>query len=705
MIEYDYEIIRDEGDELVKFKPEKIPTKLDNLAYIEGPNTIGKSTLLHILALSFFGLKTKKIPLALINKMNNLLNSKHQKIKFKVNITDKDNKLKILSEKKDFEKNDITAYEIINGKKKPLSPEIFQSKYNLLYDIPINPTDRLKELAYEIKDLQIRYGNKVGELNAFIRRIVSEIRSSRDPSRLKDLNEQLKKLNEDNERLKRDIELVKSDLELLENSTYHKYYFHYDSLCQEKDKNIKEIEKLVKKTVKQKIGEEQEYKTNIVWAQARINEMQKIFNQVTGLLNKLIPSKQKHHLKVWERINLYDALKDFEFNFNLREEIDIFKKILTSLVNTKCKEKVFQEISLYTELKTVLENYKTLNIVIPGVKKTITDFINELDEFIKKNQQLTIFSNNINTAIKLLETLDEAAKDVEENQLSKLKTLRKGKPIEISQNVLKNEEKLRLEEELKYLKNKKEFYETEYIKKGKPPYDKICPLGEGKLERYSIYTEEQLIKEIKDLKEFILNKQALFDKNKFYIDRLSKEIQDLENKKPHKLQNYLEELNKLMEITNILSARLLNEFNDYITDITKSRTDHFKSVTEEQTKYNDTVFYYLAKRLGSIRHGKNEYEVDKIDLIKEIVITKKGKIIHFTDMGTGQGQSAYLLGLLNTADKRKVIALFDEVAAMDDNSLKPIFEKFRELYNKKLLILGIVVQRGKEVKVISKLKE
>jgi len=69
-------------------------------------------------------------------------------------------------------------------------------------------------------------------------------------------------------------------------------------------------------------------------------------------------------------------------------------------------------------------------------------------------------------------------------------------------------------------------------------------------------------------------------------------------------------------------------------------------------------------------------------------------------MGTGQSQSAYILSLLNVKDDpRKIIALFDEIAMMDDNSLRPVYSKMRELYKAKKLLLGILVQKGNEIKV------
>jgi len=107
MIKYDYDLRRDEKDEIITYKPDLISKELPNLVYIEGPNSSGKSTLLHILALSFYGTKNLKIKQALQEKMDNLVNSEHQHISFKIAITNKNNKVELTAEKRDFKTKDI----------------------------------------------------------------------------------------------------------------------------------------------------------------------------------------------------------------------------------------------------------------------------------------------------------------------------------------------------------------------------------------------------------------------------------------------------------------------------------------------------------------------------------------------------------------------------------------------------------------------
>ena len=94
-----------------------------------------------------------------------------------------------------------------------------------------------------------------------------------------------------------------------------------------------------------------------------------------------------------------------------------------------------------------------------------------------------------------------------------------------------------------------------------------------------------------------------------------------------------------------------------------------------------------------------EYTTNQIDVIQREIITNEGIIIKFSDMGTGQSQSAYLQGLLSITDNRKIIALFDEVAMLDSQSLAPIFDKLSDLHNQEKLLLGVVVQKSDSVDV------
>ncbi len=701
MIEYDYEIIRDEGDQIKNFKPDKIPTKLNNLIYIEGPNSSGKSTLLHILALSLYGLKNKKTHPALYKKMNNLINAKHQKLKYKVKITSADNSLEIVSEKADLEKPEIIVREISNGKKSILSPELFERKYNLIYDIPDNPTERLNQLTHEIKDIQIGYGNRLGELREYLRSTITEISNSRDPKRLKNLKDLLNKLKKEDASLNKEIILFEKELELLEKATYCKYWNYYYELKHNTELSLNGLKSKIREDENKEKKINKDYRKYLKWTQNRLDEMQETFDKATLLLKNLIPKNEEHYIRMWEKISLNQAYEDLEFDDGLRDLIINFKSIITKQLDED--QESFKELKLYQDLIDVLEQYKSLNISISGSEISIAEFINDLNESMKRKDKLIKLRNNINESLELLDTLKQQADDTEKSYFPKLKELKKDVLSDngyISEGESTERDIAKLEADLKKYEEKFQFYNGEFSKEDLD-CNAVCKIGEGELEKYSVYTEPQILSEISKLKDEIITKNAQSKKYKFNIENLLNEIDVLEKKKPHEYENYLDELNKLLEATTILETKLKKNFNTYISEIIRKKIDDTKNLSGEQFKYYEALFSYLGERVGTIRHLDRDYEIDKIDLIKDIITTKEGRLIRLADMGTGQGQAAYLRGLLNTSDNRKIIALFDEVAMMDSKSLEPIYEKMRELYSKNNLLVGIVVQKADKINIIN----
>ena len=700
MIEYDYEIVRTDEDtnEIEVFKPNKIAANLPNLVNIEALNSSGKSTLLNIIALSFFGNKNKKLHPSLLKKINSLLDSNHQNLIFKIKVTNENDTLEILSEKKDADKIDIVVRETHDGKSILLTPESFDRKYNLIYDIPDNPTERLSKLTYEVKDAQIRYGNRVGELNAYIKNIISDIRSSRNPERLTELKQRFTNLSKNINDLDNLIQSFENELNLLEFATYYQYYTHYSSRYILKEKELKKEERKIKKIVKDENKSDKDYRDETLALNEILHRIQQIFDKITVLLKQLIPKNESHHLQIWERIDINQTFDDLEFDENLLEEIVHLNGVLNELHDDASNKPVFQEIKLCSDLIEVLSHYKTMNVSIPGLETPITEFVNSLEKVVKLNEKITVLDENCNIAIELLDELRQEIKFAQRSIFPNLRLLR-----DIHSNGTKNVEYDLMEskigvitETLSKYGDSVKYYEAELLKKGDFDPDSICKIGEGELDKYSAYTENQLREVIVALKEEISNKKIELGKNNFASERLLNEIENIEKKKPHEYQNHLDELEQLEHITTVLSTKLLNQFNSYISSIINGKVHSYKDITEEQKEYYKHIFSYLGTVLGTVHHLDKTYEVRCIDLIKEKIITEDGKTIMFTDMGTGQSQSAYLMSLLNNSDDRKIIALFDEIAMMDKSSLEPIYGKIRELYKQNKLLLGIVVQKSNQ---------
>ncbi len=142
--------------------------------------------------------------------------------------------------------------------------------------------------------------------------------------------------------------------------------------------------------------------------------------------------------------------------------------------------------------------------------------------------------------------------------------------------------------------------------------------------------------------------------------------------------------------------RLFHSYDSWLSRII-ANPEKLKKLSKEETTYIELIGQYLAKKIGRIKHIPETYDVKSIDVISKKLITEQGTIIHFSDLGTGQGQAAYLETLLSMSENKKIIALFDEVAMMDEQTLKPIMNKLRDLYNEKKLLMAMIVQKSNDV--------
>lgn len=711
MIEYDYVIERDEGDIRKIYKPEKIKSPLPNIVYIEAPNSTGKSTLLHILALSMHGLKNGKINSSLTRKMESLMESDYQNLVFEVTLTNKDGSLKIKSKKKSFDKEEIEVFEFKNGKQRRLGSDLLNKEYELIYDIPDNPVERINQLANEISDIQKEYGHKISNLGGYIRGIINEAKSSYDLNKLRENDQEIESLINALNKHENENSEKESNLDTLEKYLCLKFYLHYSQMAYNTELRIKSLKPAVNNKFKKDNKENIRLTSLEKIANKKIEEMSNLYNGTIPLLKAVLPKEENDHLKVWEKINLHNSLIDLEFDSYLDKEITHFQKVLNNL-NPKDRDESFIEAEVFQSLIEFLENYKETNILIPELNKTVPEFLDILKNANRKNEQKINLASNIEKVQKMLGDLLSNKQDIESNILSSVKKLRetlKNKDSNISSPQQLPEISLEsYKKELKKYNEKCGTYFSKCIQKSIDQdniineFDKI-ESDYGKL--YSSYTEEQLQNKINDLIRDINEIHQKIDKLTTRISIKQKENDDLRQKKPHEYYSKINEMSKLQNKCLKLGQKMEIDFEKYIKLIKDSNTKGFEKeskINSEIVVYCESVFKYLARRLSTVRHIDQIYELEKVDLLNKALLTKSGKRINLLDMGTGQSQSAFLLGLLNKNSNKPVIALFDEVAMMDNKSLDPIYKKFNEMFDQGQLLAGVVVQKGEAVKIESK---
>lgn len=701
MITYDYKIVRDYGDGKKTYTPE-LPKLLDNLVCIEGPNSIGKSTLLHLIALGCYGAKDIRIHPSLRAKMNELRSSDSQKVTFKVSMESEDKKIRLDLAKSNPNEDTITVLETTDSKSIYLSPDKFRSKYHLIYDIPDNPTKRLDELAKELREEQSALGSRVGWFRSVLKDTIDAIKASRDPKKIAELEKVVKTNEDDIEVLDTTIKKQKEHIEQLEKYFCAKSFIEYEDECEKLQLRIDTIEKAKKR--EKKISKDRHNKDTEFLKRVKdlVDSLQDNITNACILLTKL-PIDKGQFLREWERIHVVKALIDGNDHDQISDGIEHFTEKLGEFLSNADEEVKCSEAVLLEKLIAILKDYENVKLVLPGVDKGIGEFLDLLE---KRYEECKLYSTLAKTIEEVKSLLSEIGKDREtfiEEYAEGLRAIngREGTEEEEVEESEQEAELARLQTRSQQASAKRDYYRVECAKRkieenGAEYYFRSVE----KLKEYSQYSVLDESQRETCLRQ--LNKGNIENSGnlKFKKDRLASGKRDLERLKkqePHRYQNNLADINYFFGIAQRLEKNLQVDYRERIESLIDGEAKKLDDALS--VRYYEQVWRYLGKKIGFIRHDEEEYGVEKVDLIQGKVYTKPGKIIKLLHMGTGQGQAAYLKGVLNSQDKRMIIALIDEIAMMDSKSLAPLLNYMKKLYADRRLLVGIVVQRGEEKRV------
>lgn len=706
MLKYDYTIKRNEGDEIREYKPNLIPKELTDVVYIEGPNSSGKSTLLNLIALGFFGLKLRPDELnpALREKLQNLHNSDHQEVQFNIEIHNDMLATTLKSIKRDFKSTEYQVRRKVGSIEKPLSAEQFRKEYRLIYDIPNNPLERLPQLLIEIKNAQLTKGHQITALKNAIREAINGVKNSKDPKLLDSLHDKLDKQKTEYEMLKGQVQEKEHFQYNFEKFFYTKFYLEYGELLKQVQHKIKQVEQSQQSVFKEEKKESKEQAILLKSIKENVSNANTYYNEATGYLKSLLPKTEKHHLDIWLDSNCSDEINEPEVYQSLRQEADYFINFLPQLKDESDDDKI-NEATFLRSLIGLLNDYSHTSITIPVVNKKVDEFIDILQTEIRKFEGLITKNDNIQKCIELIESMKLCIlKAISDTNEYKEVVRKHGKTIERMTHVSQSNELELMEERRDFLENKLTYYLKELAKLNideNKVQNVLHSLRSSKeFDVYEVYTENQLFDKLNSIKSEIagLNREIRrLDKS---ITMTLGEIERIEKKEPHRYQDYLDELEKAMIVVQNLERKLLVDFDEHVKKI-MSPEARLENLSPLEQKYADYVAEFLAEKVRYIKHIDQNFLVKRIDVVQKEIATEEEKIIKFTDLGTGQSQGAYLEGLLSLSDNKKIIALFDEVAMMDSHTLEPIINKLRQLYEQKKLLLGIIVQKADEVKVKS----
>ena len=724
MIEYDYHLQELEADGRInEYRPKKIPKSLPNIVFIEGPNDSGKSTLLNVIALGLFGQQNKSIHESLQVRMKDLMNPNFNKLIFNVNISNNNSTLQIVSSKNNATEPKFEMYEIENGKRIPLIDKSFEQKYNLIYDIPSDPIVRLTQLTKEIRTQQERYAYKVLSLEKSLEMMVQTIRSTKNPQEIENLRIELQKLKDETTQKRNELEGLQNKHDKLEKYGVLKYYQEYFVRCENAAAEISSLTNKLKfsnRTKNVRNDKVDQYREESL---ENISLVKEKYTCLTSLLISVVPKTEEKKIKIWMRQegSFDSVLTDYKYSDGLKREINHFSSILEGLIDAGRESELLKKATLYNEILVVLKKYESTNIKIPGVESSISELISKLRNENVENEAVLVKYDNIKRTKELLIELNDLIRDGEA-KLQKLKEFidKTENPKEYGSD---NEDlKARLEkrkEEFDELNDSCNRYRQCCIQK-KIAKEFLEPEDEGDFNHLSLivdelcqdkdvfpyvsYTESQLLKLLEKLTAEIKKLQDKLKSNDALIGIKQPEFDAISKKKPHPYQNHLAYFEGLLYKCHELQGKIGKDYADYI-GLTEDPVNPKINVNDEKVKkYFTGVFKYLGRRVEYILHDDKKLKVEEVDVINKVVKTTEGTV-RFINIGTGHNQAAYLLGKLDNTDKnRKIIALFDEVSMMDDDTLDTIFERLNQLYKEDRLLAGIVVRGSKRVSITSRIE-
>lgn len=706
MINIDYLIRRNEGDEEKEYVPDQIPSELPQLAYIRGPNSSGKSTLLNIIALGLFGRKLSRDELNdnLRKKIDTLINSSHQKIKFDFEIENELMGVKILSKKENLNTKDFIVKITEGDNSSIISPDKFKDRFRLIYDIPNDPLERLPLLLRNVRNNQDEVASNIENFREYLRDVRDEISDAKDPEAIEKLKERLKEFIQNLEDKKREIENIRVTLCRVREYFYARF-LHINqeekTAIEEKISSIKKEDRRIEREQNKAYDKLQELEKKL---QKKISEAEEIIRDVKSILPKVIEGDQQKKYKHWENAVLRDEIYYSEINNAIRSKSKYFRDYLGDLYITE-QEKSSQDLEMVNLIKSLLSSvieYRNHKLNVPVVDLPINEFIDTLKDSLEEYEGITTKLDNVDHCKNQLDDLVIILDDAIKHRKRKVDV--EGELTDDEKEELSVDSKItEFKSNLDVVNKKIEMLQKEAIKADLDPGHLVGIYKELRtnedLEPYEFFKEDDLRKKISKLEEKIADREKRKDKLEIIIGETKENIKQLESKEPHKYQDQFDIIQNILAIVKSLEQSFVS-FEYSIDKIMDDSVD-YSDLSENEMRYTENIGNYLAKKIGQIRHIDKFYDVKNIDVVSEKIESIDGKEIRFSDLGTGQGQAAYLNTRLSMSDDKKIIALFDEVAMMDENSLQPIKEKLIQLYKEKKLLMAIIVQKGEKVEVDS----
>ena len=676
MLDIDYTLKTTKGVKIQTDVPLDEMKHIDgNIMLVQSPSSMGKSTVMNMIALGCFGDTDQSLSQSVRTDISELATASYRDLRFDITLSDRITGKSLHMSKKSGKK-DIVVTEEIDGSTSYLTPDSFRKKYNLIYDVPEDPTKRLEQIRDALKDdhreVDASVESLLGDLKEKRRAIISVPTVENIDSKRKELESDQIQIEIEQDKFG-SIKEKRTAIDCLIKCK------EYDLIVEEIDSYNKKLKFEQSKKIIPESGEDR-----------RADAIRKYREQVPSIM---IKSATRTAIRNSRNQELINKLK----------EIDSI-----SLDDHKNVPKYSSKIS---ELKSLIPSDLENSEAVSQLR-----LVNDLITFLKnKDQDLSLGSlGNVGDVISSLEMFKESESLRDSFDYSSIR-----KDIaSITPYLLKvgtAADKIDKAEDAPAAKGQNPELVKQYKSKIKESTDKkdiILNYLRDKGIAITQITEEEFkfcktlditittkIDELKSLKEEI---DSQFNSQQRTVEtiggRINRNREAIENYDKMELPPYYEyksEINKIIDACTAIRSCIRN------ADSRLSKViDHDDSEFKKNKDLYQNMWDYIGYKLGTVRDCGTTYEVSSVNLLDEgkgSITTKEGVVVPIGAMGTGEGQLSYLKGLLSTGDDRMIIALFDEVGNMSNNLLTALTEDFVKLQQQGKLMLAFMARPTSDV--------
>lgn len=691
MIDYDYRLTIDMGTKKPTYVPDdEYKGPLKNIFRIEGPNMSGKSTLMNLIAISAFGLKNKSVNKVLQKHLDDMVHDKSTELTFCVNIVDPVSGRAIRATRNSPDA-DILIEDSDDGKNfSPISDDSFSRKYNLIYDIPDNPIDRLADISHEISVIHQNCSSKLNSFQSTVDHLIYDISNGPDEELLKQYRAEVEKYDKNNGK-DVDCENKKKKYQNLAKL----YYAIRIRDANKKADDLKRTYDFVKK-------EEEKKKT-------RPQDIKKSYDaDIAAIKVAAIPLSSAQIAQLSCDVSALGNLSVSEA-FEVISEFDIGEVIAKKSVPVKYFDaisKIEREISVediheenstinaMLDIINVLRKYKNENINIPDLG-SLNNLLSKLERDYKVQSRSIGVVSSSKRILEKVGNIWTALIDID-GKVGKLKPPVKEDVDE------QYYDKFRVESEERKWRNAKNELTTicsEASKFGVDLSNYATEQSKANAELGHVYDRAQvsdifnaMSSEEKEYKSAIESEK----KNTERIGAFRAYISKMENVEKSPYAEHINALNKIS--TSLMALKgIIDKDMKMLTQVEKKSYGPY----DPEDPFFKSVWTYLGKRVGFVRYGQDTYPIRYVNTVDDIITATDGTILRLRQISTGLNQRNYLMSKLQTDDDRPIIALFDEVSTMTNKTQEDIFEKFVELQKQGKLMVGMMNMPSDEKKVTS----